>query len=66
MQQPISKLNGSLYLKGFTIYSLPNSADLGISTHGTVCDDGTNQCVLGIFTNQNDFTSGTYSPARFR
>jgi hypothetical protein len=37
------------------IYALPDIADMG-STNGTTCDDADHQCVLGIFTNQNDFT----------
>ena len=47
--------NGSLFVKGFTIYALPDPVDLGVS-NGTVCDDAEHQCVLGFFSNQNDFS----------
>jgi hypothetical protein len=39
---------------GYTIYSLPDTAELGNSS-GTVCDME-HECVLGIFSNQLDFT----------
>jgi hypothetical protein len=47
--------NGSLVLKGYTVYALPDEAVLS-SSNGTTCDDSVHQCVIGIFTNQNDFT----------
>jgi len=50
-----AQADGSVYLRGFTVYALPDTADLGVS-NGTTCDDAHNQCVVGIFTNQNDFT----------
>jgi hypothetical protein len=46
--------NGSMVEPGYTIYSLPDVAELGPSS-GTVCDME-HQCVLGIFSNQLDFT----------
>jgi hypothetical protein len=46
--------NGSMVEPGFTVYSLPDTAELGNSS-GTVCDMQ-HQCVLGIFSNQLDFT----------
>jgi hypothetical protein len=46
--------NGSMVEPGYTIYSLPDTAELGNSS-GTVCDLE-HECVLGIFSNQLDFT----------
>jgi hypothetical protein len=46
--------NGSMVEPGYTIYSLPDTAELGNSS-GTVCDME-HECVLGIFSNQLDFT----------
>lgn len=46
--------DGSMTLADYTIYALPDPADLGVS-NGTVCDME-HQCVLGIFSNQKDFT----------
>jgi len=57
--------NGSLYLKGFTIYALPDPTDLGVS-NGTVCDDAEHQCVLGFFSNQNDFSKPHLFSAPFQ
>ena len=47
--------NGSFALQGYTIYSLPDAAELG-SPNGTVCASAPHQCVLGFFSNQNDFS----------
>ena len=57
--------NGSLFVKGFTIYALPDPADLGVS-NGTVCDDAQHQCVLGFFSNQNDFSKPHLFSAPFQ
>jgi hypothetical protein len=46
--------NGSMVEPGYTIYALPDTAELGNSS-GTVCDME-HECVLGIFSNQLDFT----------
>jgi hypothetical protein len=46
--------NGSMIEPGYPIYSLPDVAELGNSS-GTVCDMS-HECVLGIFSNQLDFT----------
>jgi hypothetical protein len=46
--------NGSMVEPGYTIYSLPDVAELGPSS-GTTCDMS-HECVLGIFSNQLDFT----------
>ena len=46
--------NGSVSIEGVIIYKLPDVADLGPS-NGTVCDDQ-HECVLGIFSNQEDFS----------
>lgn len=48
------KEDGSVLLPRYRIYSVPDPNELGPS-NGTVCD-ATNQCVLGLFTNQNDYT----------
>lgn len=57
--------NGSLLVKGFTIYALPDEADLG-SSNGTICDNTVHQCVLGLFSNQNDFTKPHLFSAPFQ
>jgi hypothetical protein len=57
--------NGSLIVRNYTIYALPDSGELGPS-NGTVCDDGANQCVLGLFSNQNDFTKPHLFSAPFQ
>ncbi len=62
---PGAQENGSLYLKGFTIYALPDPTDLGVS-NGTVCDDAEHQCVLGFFSNQNDFSKPHLFSAPFQ
>lgn len=55
--------NGSLAVKGYTMYALPDAADLGAS-NGTVCDTS-HECVLGIFSNQNDFSKPHVFSAAF-
>ncbi len=57
--------DGSLYVKDLTIYALPDVAELGPS-NGTVCDDAAHQCVLGIFSNQNDFSKPHLFSAPFQ
>ena len=57
--------NGRLVLQKYTIYALPDTADLGVS-NGTVCDDAEHQCVLGIFSNQNDFSKPHLFSAPFQ
>ncbi len=61
---PGAQVNGSLLLKGFTMYALPDAADLGVS-NGTVCD-AQHQCVLGFFSNQNDFSKPHLFSAPFQ
>jgi hypothetical protein len=46
--------DGSLTVPNLIIYALPDVGELGPS-NGTVCDDGANWCVLGIFSDQNNF-----------
>jgi uncharacterized membrane protein YgcG len=46
--------DGSLLFEGFTVYALPDDALLGPG-NGTTCD-AQHECVIGIFTNQNDLT----------
>ncbi len=48
-----ARADGSMVINGFLVLALPYAA-LG-SSSGTTCDTQ-NQCVLGIFSNQNDFT----------
>jgi hypothetical protein len=57
--------DGSVVVKGLTIYALPDEADLGVP-NGTVCDNTEHQCVLGIFSNQNDFTKPHLFSAPFQ
>ena len=61
---PGAQENGSLFLKGFTMYALPDPVDLGVS-NGTVCD-AQHQCVLGFFSNQNDFSKPHLFSAPFQ
>jgi len=56
--------DGSLLATGYTIYALPDSADLGVS-NGTVCDNA-HQCVLGLFSNQHDLTKPHLYSAPFQ
>jgi hypothetical protein len=46
--------DGSLTFPGYTIYALPDVAEIGPS-NGTVCDME-HWCVIGLFSNQHDFT----------
>jgi hypothetical protein len=46
--------DGSLSVEGFTVYTVPDVAVLGAS-NGTMCD-AQHECVLGIFSNQEDFS----------
>lgn len=46
--------NGSVSIEDFTIYTVPDVAVLGAS-NGTTCD-AAHYCVLGIFSNQEDFS----------
>jgi hypothetical protein len=48
-----ARADGSMIISGFTVLALPDAA-LGASS-GTVCNSQVD-CVLGIFSNQNDFT----------
>jgi len=56
--------DGSLVEPGYTIYATPDPTDLGVS-NGTVCD-AQHQCVLGIFSNQHDFTKPHLFSAPFQ
>ncbi len=56
--------DGSFAMQGFTVNALPDE-QLGPSS-GTVCDDAAHQCVLGIFTNYNDFTKPHLFSAPFQ
>jgi hypothetical protein len=51
---PQPQVDGSVSVEGFTVYAVPNVAVLGVS-NGTVCD-AQHQCVIGIFSNQEDFS----------
>ncbi len=46
--------NGSASIEGVTIYTVPDVAALGPS-NGTMCD-AQHECVLGIFSNQENFS----------
>ncbi len=56
--------DGSVLDSGYTIYALPDPTDLGVS-NGTVCD-AEHQCVLGIFSNQNDLSKPHLFSAPFQ
>jgi hypothetical protein len=51
---PGPQADGSVSIEGVLIYTVPNVAVLGPS-NGTVCD-ASHECVLGIFSDQEDFT----------
>jgi hypothetical protein len=51
---PGPQADGSVSIDDFTVYSAPDPAVLGPS-NGTVCD-ASHQCVVGIFSNQEDFS----------
>jgi hypothetical protein len=57
--------DGSLVDSGYTIFALPDPNELGAS-NGTVCDDADHQCVLGIFSNTNDFNKPHLFSAPFQ
>ena len=57
--------DGSLVDTGYTIFALPDPKELGAS-NGTVCDDAEHQCVLGLFSNSNDFTKPHLFSAPFQ
>ena len=53
---PGAEANGSLVISGYTMYALPDSIVFGEPSDQTpICAMG-HECVLGIFTNLNDFT----------
>jgi hypothetical protein len=56
--------NGSLLVKGFTVYALPDAHALGAS-NGTTCDES-HECVIGIFADQNDFSKPHIFSAPFQ
>ncbi len=48
--------DGSMSFPSYTVYALPDAISLGEPTNGTpVCDNG-DACVIGLFSNQNDFS----------
>jgi hypothetical protein len=51
---PNPQQDGSVSVEGFTVYTVPDVAVLGAS-NGTMCDTQ-HECVLGIFSNQEDFS----------
>ncbi len=54
---PGANSDGSFVMNGYTMYDLPDTIVFGEPANQTpVCGSGDNQCVLGIFTNLNDFT----------
>ncbi len=54
---PGAEVDGSFIMNGYTMYALPDTIVFGEPTdQKPVCGTGNNQCVLGIFTNLNDFT----------
>ncbi len=57
--------NGSVFVSKYKVYALPDESVLGPS-NGTVCDDAEHQCVLGFFSNQNDFTKPYLFSAPFQ
>src|SRR5271166_2846939 len=60
---PGAQGDGSLVVKDYFVLSLPNVAALGTES-ATTCDMQ-HQCVLGIFTNQNDYTKPHLFSAAF-
>jgi hypothetical protein len=59
-----AQADGSLNFPGYTIYALPDVAEIGAS-NGTVCDMD-HWCVIGLFSNQHDFTKPHLFSAPFQ
>lgn len=59
-----AQADGSLSFPGYTIYALPDVAEIGAS-NGTVCDVA-HWCVIGLFSNQHDFTKPHLFSAPFQ
>jgi hypothetical protein len=63
-----NKPDGSLSLtgsNGYTMYDLPDPGTLGVS-NGTVCGQAPNFCVVGIFSNYNNFSDPDLFSAPFQ
>ena len=56
--------NGSLTFSDYTIYALPDVAEIGAS-NGTLCDMS-HWCVIGLFSNQHDLTKPHLFSAPFQ
>ena len=54
---PGANVDGSFVIKGYTVYALPDTIVFGEpADQKPVCGTENDECVLGIFTNLNDFT----------
>lgn len=57
--------DGSLVDSAYTIFALPDPNELGAS-NGTTCNDAEHECVLGLFSNSNDFNKPHLFSAPFQ
>jgi len=63
---PGAEADGSMLVKAYTMYALPDSIVFGEpSDQKPACGTGNNECVLGIFTNLNDFTKPHFFSGAF-
>jgi hypothetical protein len=61
---PGANVDGSFNISNYTVYALPNNITFGEGTGGPTCD-ATDECVIGLFANQNDFTKPHIFSAAF-
>jgi hypothetical protein len=59
-----AQADGSLSFPDYTVYALPDAAEIGPG-NGTVCDMQ-HWCVIGLFSNQHDFTKPHLFSAPFQ
>ncbi len=59
--------DGSMTFPSYTVYALPDTISLGEPSNGTpVCGTDPNFCVIGLFSNQNDFSKPHIFSAPFQ
>ena len=60
-------MDGSMTFPSYTVYALPDVVTFGEPTDGTpVCGTDPNFCVIGLFSNQNDFSKPHIFSAPFQ
>jgi len=59
--------DGSMNFTGYTVYALPDTVTFGEPSNGTpVCGAAPNYCVIGLFSNQSDFSKPHIFSAPFQ